>query len=91
MSKAFEYGMSNPKFLTCQLIKDDEKDECYFTQANLRDYKEFTHSNIKLRPLAERLIEALTDKSLIQYKNKRIYGDRLKWVMIINDKVISGF
>jgi len=81
----------NPKFLTCELHWNMEKDEFYFTPANKRDYQEFTHSKIGIKPLYEKLKEALTDKSLIQYKSVRIDGRKPQNVMVIKDSLITGY
>ena len=90
MAKDYDVDYNRKKFLSTELEWDIKKDIFYFTQANLRDYKDFANTKIKLKPLYDKLIEALTDKTLIKYANPRIEGRRQQWLMVIKDKLIIG-
>jgi len=75
----------NPKFLTCPLEIDKNKEYYCFTQDNLRDFNEYAKKNYNLKGLNNLLIDALENKDDMQYVNKRFQGIMTRYIQINKD------
>lgn len=93
MAMAYTEG-SNPPYLTANLYYNDDKNEFYFNQTNLRDFNHYlqnlknSRNKYKLKNLAELLIEGLKDKESIKHTNRRMFGKQKK-VIVLKFKLLS--